>query len=310
MKYLVLTLAFVSFHFVATAQDESKTVKEIEERYEIDEVTSDTTKITIKTKTVTIIKDEDGRHISIEDSKEVLDEAKKEFEEREEEEWDEKFDYQPKERVDERKSSQVGGLALDLGFAHFINGNTFGNNAVNPELAIKDFRLGSHVALHVLPTRVSIAGKGKVNIKTAISVDWNNYYFTSNVTLIEGDEGIEFGQAEENLSKNKLTTRYAQIPLLLNFNTAPGQKNNVSFSVGGYGGLLWSAHTKQVTEEGKKKTKNKGNYNLNPIRYGLTARLDFRWLDIYVNYNLSEVFAQNEGPTTQTFEAGINVIDF
>lgn len=314
MKHLILTLALVSATFAAFAQKNETTVNEIEERITIDEQTSDTTKITISKKTVTIIKDEEGRHISIKDAEEALKDAEKEYDDRAEEnkkeEWDNEFDYKPKERVEEKQSTEVDLLGLDLGFASYITDNAFGASAAGPELAIKNLRLGSHVALHFLGTRVSIAGKGKVNLKTAITVDWNNYYFTSDVTLIEGAEGIEFGTASEKLSKNKLTTRYAQIPLMLNFNTAPGKKNNVSFSVGAYGGLLWSAHTKQVTEEGKSKTKNKGAYNLNPYRYGLTARLDFRWFDIYMNYNLSEVFAQNEGPATQTVEAGINLIDF
>lgn len=312
MKYLVITLAFVSFQFVAKAQTEETTVNEIEERISIDGQTSDTTKITISKKTVTIIKDEEGRHITIHDSEDVVKEAEEEFEARtkEPEEWEDEFDYEPKERVNERKTTEIDLLGLDLGFANYISNGNFGSDVAGPEMAIKNVRLGSHVALHFFGTRVSLAGRGKVNLKTAITIDWNNYYFTSDVTLIEGQEGIEFGTSPEALSKNKLTTRYAQIPLLLNFNTAPGKKNNVSLSVGGYGGILWSAHTKQVTEEGNRKTKNKGTYNLNPIRYGLTARLDFRWFDIYMNYNLSEVFAQNEGPTAQAIEAGINLIDF
>lgn len=229
MKYLVLTLAFVSVNFLAIAQEEETTLNEIEERITIDGQTSDTTKITISKKTVTIIKDEEGRHISIKDSEELLRDAEKELEARtNEEEWEDDFDYQPKERVDSRKSTEIDLLGLDLGFGnHFANGS-FGGTAAGEELAIRDWRFGSHVSLHLLPTRVSLIGKGAVNVKTAISIDWNNYYFTSDVTLTEGPEGIEFGTAEQALSKNKLTTRYAQIPLLLNFNTAPGKRNNIS----------------------------------------------------------------------------------
>ena len=53
-----------------------------------------------------------------------------------------------------------------------------------------------------------------------------------------------------------------------------------------------------------------GEYNLNPFRYGLTARIDFKWFDFYLNYNLSEMFEEGNNPSTQTFVAGINLIDF
>ncbi|RMG55663.1 MAG: hypothetical protein D6722_27550, partial [Bacteroidetes bacterium] len=75
------------------------------------------------------------------------------------------------------------------------------------------------------------------------------------------------------------------------------------------GGILWAARTKQISEENGK-VKRDGDFHLNPFRYGLMARVDFRWFDIYLNYNLSTLFTEGEGPETQTFVAGINLIDF
>jgi hypothetical protein len=73
--------------------------------------------------------------------------------------------------------------------------------------------------------------------------------------------------------------------------------------------VLWQGWTKQRSEaEGKVKIKD--DFNLNPFRYGLTARIDFPWFDFYLNYNLSEMFEDGQGPATQTFSAGINIVDF
>ncbi|MEO0897444.1 MAG: outer membrane beta-barrel protein [Bacteroidota bacterium] len=319
MKYIVIILSLMMAQVAMYAQ----TTETVEERVivEADGDAADTTKITISKKTVTIIKDEEGRRIEIKDADDILDEAKEEMEARREdmddnddddEDWDSNYDYEPKERIEERNSSNVGLLAFDLGITNYFANGVYGADAAVPELALRDFRIGSHVALHLFPTRVSLIGKGVVNLKTAVTIDWSNYYFTDNtVVLIDGAEGLEFGTSPEEFSKSKLVSRYAQIPLLLNFNTAPGRKNNVSLSVGGYGGLLWGARTKTIVgDDNDTKTKIKGDFGLNPFRYGLTARLDFRWFDIYVNYNLSEMFAENEGPSTQTFEAGVNLIDF
>jgi len=319
MKYLFLTLALMLTHFVVFGQEknEENSLTEIEERITVDGEgpAADTTKITIKKKTVTIIKDEEGRKLKFGDVNKIVDEVQRELAEQraaeeKQDDWDDEYDYEAKEKVDERDAVEIDFLGFDLGITNYFVDGTYGTDAAVPELALRDFRLGSHVALHFLGTRVSVIGKGAVSLKTAFTIDWSNYYYTTPVTLIEGEEGLEFGTAEQELRKNKLTTRYAQIPLMLNFNTAPGKDNNVSFSIGAFGGLLWSAHTKQVTEDDRLKTKRKGDYSLNPIRYGLTARLDFKWLDLYVNYNLSELFIEGEGPATNTFVAGINLINF
>ena len=98
---------------------------------------------------------------------------------------------------------------------------------------------------------------------------------------------------------------------MLNFNTDPRHDEGFSLSIGGYAGVLWGGKTKQVSDvEGKKKVRDE--FNLNKFRYGLTARVDLRWLDFYFNLNMSQLFEEEEdrGINTQTFTAGINIIDF
>jgi len=265
---------------------------------------ADTTEISWRGKRYLIIKDESGKRVEIKDSdgNEV-----EEFEFGEEDEWDPNTEN--KEVSRRRSRSHVGGVAFDLGITNYYVDGNYGRNAAPEQLELREFRPGAHVALHILPTTVSLIGRGAVNLKTAITVDWNNYYYVNDVTLIEGPESIEFDTASVSLSKNKLMARYAQIPLLLNFNTAPGTDDGLRVSVGGYAGLLWRARTKQVSDANGT-TKQEGEFNLNPYRYGLMARVDFRWFDIYLQYNLSELFIEGEGPSTQTFMAGINIIHF
>ncbi|TAE48581.1 MAG: hypothetical protein EAZ89_15125, partial [Bacteroidetes bacterium] len=278
----------------------------------------DTTEIDFKNKKLIIITDAEGKHIEIKDSEDVLsddeDEDAEENEdsesgENDEDSWD---DYDPdhdhKEKS-KRPRSEVGGIAFDLGITNYFVNGTYGTDAAVPQLALRDFRPGGHVALHLLPTRVSLIGRGAVNLKSAITIDFSNYYFTNDVTLVPEQNTLTFDTTGIDFTRNKLVSRYAQIPLLLNFNTSPGSDDGVSISVGGYAGLLWGAYTKQVSDEvGKVKVKD--DYNLNPFRYGLTARIDFKWFDFYANYNLTGMFKEGEGPETQTFTAGINFINF
>ena len=115
-----------------------------------------------------------------------------------------------------------------------------------------------------------------------------------------------------DLTKNKLTARYVQMPLLLNINTDPGGDDGLSVSFGVYGGVLWKAWTKQVHEIDGQKVVDKavGDYQLNPIRYGLMGRVDFKWFDIYAMYSLTNLFVDNQMPQTQTFVAGVNIVNF
>lgn len=273
-------------------------------------VTVDTTEISVGKRTFIIIKDENGKRIEIKNN-EQEDEREREWErEGERDDWDEEdYDYRQKEEDDDDRTSDVDLLGFDLGITNYFVDGVYGTEAAVPEMDLVPFRPGGHVALHLLPARVSIIGNGAVNLKTAITVDWNNYYLTNNVTILDGQEQLTFDSTGVNFSKNKLMVRYAQIPLMLNFNTDPQNDDGVSFSVGVYGGVLWRARTKQVSEENGK-VKINGDFNLNPFRYGVMARIDFKWFDFYMNYNLSELFAENQGPSTQTFVAGINLIDF
>ncbi len=227
----------------------------------------------------------------------------------EDDDWDDEDDYREYKR--RKYNNSVDFLAFDLGLTNYYNDNNFGVDAVDPDLEVRAFRPGAHVALHFLPTTVSLFGRGVVNLKTAITIDWTQYYFTKNIRILPDQDTLTWTFPGIEFDKNKLTTRYAQIPLLLNFNTNPGSDNGLSFSIGGYAGVLWGGKTKQVSdEEGKEKVRDE--FNLNRFRYGLTARLDLKWLDFYANLNLSQVFEENEdrGINTQSFTVGVNIIDF
>lgn len=301
LKSLGLVMALLMIGFAGMAQTETE---ENTDETETIVINSDTTEIYVGKRKFVIISDNEGKRIEIKKNKDD------DNWEEEEKEWDDDEKYNPdyEKKEHRRKYSDVGFLALDLGITDYYANGVYGVDAATPELELKPFRPGSHVALHFLPTTASLIN-GYVNLKTAITVDWSNYYLVNDVTLLEGTESLAFDTTGVSFSKNKLTTRYAQIPLLLNINTDPGGNDGVSISFGVYGGILWKAWTKQVSDQNGK-VKVDGDYNLNPFKYGLMARVDFKWFDIYAMYNLSEVFDEGVSPQTQTFMAGVNLINF
>lgn len=206
-----------------------------------------------------------------------------------------------------RKPVDVDFFGLDLGWNNYF---TEGRVAKTPvEMMDLDNLRSMHVTTHFFPTRVTLFGKGVVNLKSALSLDFNNFRFKEDFNLNPDADVITPVASTEPLSKNKLTTTFVQIPLLLNFKTRPQRESSVEFSVGGYAGYMLDAKTKRIDMDNNK-FKDHDDYNLNPVKYGLTARLDFKWFDFYVNYNLSNFFADGQGPKTQIVEAGVNLLNY
>ena len=98
------------------------------------------------------------------------------------EEWEDEDEgyYEEDEDHDDWEYSRRNGysnvefLAFDLGVTNYYNNENFGVDAAVPDLEVRSFRPGSHVALHFLPTTVSLFGRGVVNLKTAITIDWTS----------------------------------------------------------------------------------------------------------------------------------------
>ncbi len=203
------------------------------------------------------------------------------------------------------KPVDVGLLRLDIGANWLMYNNSLNLPATQSDFETIPLR-STNVGIHVLPTHFNMA-KGKVSLLTAITFDNNKYQFRNNVTMQPGQSQVTMVQDSVGFKKNKLNTWYGQIPLLLCFQTNPtNQKKNFHVSFGGFAGLLLGANTKQKSEE-RGKVILKDDFNLNPFRYGVTARIGYGNLELYSNYTLSSMFQDGQGPTFNNINFGIAV---
>lgn len=277
----------------------------------------DTTIIKVSGKTIIIVKSGEGTHIDIEKPEEAPRRVEeREYEYRydsksEEDHADHDEDEDDEDREGRRDKADVGFYGLDLGLSNlYYAGNINSDIPGMGDFSLKNFQ-SLNVSNHFLPTRVPLDRKGHLNLKTAITLDFNWYHFTNGkMELLDGQSNIlPVDTFETVYDKNKLRTFYVQLPLMLNFNTdAYGEDDGVSFSVGAYAGVL--ANAQQILGSKEDKIRYEGMYNLSTFRYGVMARLDFEWFDIYANYCLSPFFKEGQGPMAQTISAGINIIDF
>ncbi len=326
MKTIILSIALIFGISFSQAQIDTLMVikKEADRpsatsREKVQVKANDTTVIQFNKKRVIIVDDGEDKHVTW-DSNEGNE--KKKEKDWDYDSWEDKdkdndsYRYSDDDDDDnkdgkkrKRQTSEVDAFAMDLGLTNYFSGNVYGREAAPAGMELNDFRVGSHVALHFLPTTVSLVGRGVINLKTALTVDYSNYYFQNDITLVPGQDQLTLETSAVSLDKNKLTARYFQVPMLLNINTSPWTDDGLSISFGVYGGVLWKAHSKQVSKE-LGTVKDVDDFNLNPIRYGLMARFDLKWMDLYATYNLSEMFEEGRGPSTQTFTVGVNLFDF
>jgi hypothetical protein len=67
----------------------------------------------------------------------------------------------------------------------------------------------------------------------------------------------------------------------------------------------------KYTEGGQKsKEKARGDYHLNPLRWGVTARVGYRALKLYANYYMMPLFKEDMGPELYPFSIGLVLIPF
>jgi hypothetical protein len=94
---------------------------------------------------------------------------------------------------------------------------------------------------------------------------------------------------------------------LLEIQLPAGFDNHLNIAAGFIGGLKLNAWTKLVYEDGEK-SKINGDYNLNLLRGGVTARIGYQNFMLFGTYYLTPWFQELKGPSgynLEPFEIGL-----
>lgn len=204
---------------------------------------------------------------------------------------------------------------IDMGLNNYLEDGSFPNgnelHALNP-LGSWYWTFGPTFRTHLF---------GPVFIDLGMNAAMNVYRFENPKTrLNKTATGVAFTEDSNVVAhlKSKLTTWHIQakaIPMVaFGSNSRKGWRlwnhidKGVRFGVGPYAGYrIWS-RTKYTYDEGgdKKKDKNKSNFLLNDIRYGVRGQFGFKGIDLFVEYDLSEMYQENSGaPVLQRMQFGI-----
>lgn len=125
---------------------------------------------------------------------------------------------------------------------------------------------------------------------------------------------VEILDSMPNLAYNssKFVATYFDIPIELRFKS----KSEFRIALGFKFGFLIKAHTKYKGDDFIGGNYNKVIYKKARIqyveknRYGLTARIGYKWLNLWGYYQLSSLFLSGNGPDMYPISIGITVIPF
>lgn len=155
-----------------------------------------------------------------------------------------------------------------------------------------------------------------VGIVTGVGFQWNIYRLKHNVDLYENENGVidayYIDKTERSYNRNVLQTCYFNVPFLLEFQ-APirSTRDRLFAAVGVVGGLKIGAKTKKYYEVNgdEKKHKARGDYQISPFRYGATARIGYRKVQLFADYSLVPLFEDKKGTELYPFTVGLR-LDF
>ena len=113
-----------------------------------------------------------------------------------------------------------------------------------------------------------------------------------------------------------LIANYVEMPLEIRFDTKPEDiGRSFNFALGGRIGVLFDSDQKVKYREDDqwKKSKNKENWGLNFLRYGVYTRIGIGGFNVFGFYNLSTLYEPNKAPDLtkmNTYTFGISVNGF
>jgi hypothetical protein len=220
------------------------------------------------------------------------------------------YDEENKEVLyDDRPGSSFDGHlgGLELGYNSFSTGRWLSNET--PLEGYLDQNTAKSTNFNIVSPPVSLGFARHFGLVTALGINFNNYPFDGNNSIGVDGEGIItplYPPESIRYEKSKLATVYGILPVLLEVQIPVSQGSTINIGAGVIGAVKLGSHTKVVYyDDGKQKDKNHDDFNLNVLRYGVTARAGYEMVQVYGTCYLSPMFEKGKGPELYPFEIGL-----
>jgi hypothetical protein len=182
---------------------------------------------------------------------------------------------------------------VELGFNNYV---TSGKSMVMPtDIEYMTLNTSNSVNFNINFSQLNIKLFRHLGIVTGLGINFNNYKFDGDNNIRKGTNNrIEILDPAAPLEKSKLATIFLDLPVLLELQI-PVNNNHLNFAAGPIGAVKLGSHTKMVYQDGPK-VKAYGDFSLNMLRYGATARVGFGNFQLYGTYYQTPLFQNGKGP--------------
>ncbi len=233
---------------------------------------------------------------------------------------------QDEQRIDERHSAEsdreklrraigrtLHSYNIDLGTNNYLSHDQFPDG--NELYAVRPWGSWYVAANSVQRTRLG----RNVFVEWSLGASWYNFKFQEdNILVTEDDLGVHFAADDRDVEfiKSKLSATFINASLVpvLDFgghSRKPRMWSSGSdgfrFGVGPFVGYRIASKTKLVYEENGKreKEKNRDDFHLNNLRYGFRVQIGVRSTDLFINYDMNDLFAEGKGPELNAISFGV-----
>lgn len=213
---------------------------------------------------------------------------------------------------------------FDIGINNWLSNGKFPSES-NEQYTVRPWGSWYFAVNSVQQTQL----KGRLYIEWGPGISWYNFKFEDDRTIIRNDNGITTFTSDPDLErsykKSKLTVtnvNFMAVPMIQfgkskrkryssvnSWRSLPnvrigGSDGGFRIGLGGYAGFRLGSRSK-VKFSGGKKDKDRGSFNIQTLRYGTRLQMGYKGTDIFINYDLNELFNEGRGPELNAFSFGI-----
>lgn len=181
-----------------------------------------------------------------------------------------------------------------------------------------DLRIGksTNIDLGIVQQKLNLVNH-RLNLRYGVGLDINKYFFDDAFKIDPDSNTWQTTDLSANVKKNRLTTTYLQVPLMLNYESSNKHYESFRLNIGGFAGLRISSNQKIKFNdkddnpfEDKIKHKERDNFEMNNLTYGLLAQVGYGPVNLYGKYHLQNVFEDDFAQDLNTLSLGIMIVPF
>lgn len=151
----------------------------------------------------------------------------------------------------------------------------------------------------------------RLSLESGFGISWYNFKFEdASLRLVKTDTDLQFvNSTADSFKKSKLTASFINASLVPVFDFGSRKNKGIRIGIGGYGGYRLGSHTKYIYKQdgSREKDKDRGNFYLNNWRYGVRLQLGLKGTDLFINYDVNELFDTGRAPKLNAFSFGITI---